>query len=126
MTTWDTADLDLLGDAEEIQISTRRPDGTWGFARPIWIVQVGGELYIRSYHGTRGAWYRRALRDGTALVRTSGLSLTVHLVPAPDADHATIDTAYRDKYGRYGSAYVTPMTAVASHATTLRLTPPQV
>lgn len=123
MTRWDTADLDLLGQAQEIQISIRRSDGTWGSGRPIWIVRVGDDLYVRSYHGTRGAWYRGALRDGAALIRTNGLDLTVDATAAGDADQAAIDAAYRAKYSRYGSAYVTPMTAAAARATTLRLTP---
>ena len=38
-------------------------------------------------------------------------------------DHDAIDAAYRDTYGRYGSTYITPMTAPAAERTTLRLTP---
>lgn len=36
-----------------------------------------------------------------------------------------VDQAYRAKYGRYGSAYVAPMTADAAARATVRLTPAQ-
>ena len=51
---------DRIGAADELDISTRRADGTLGPPVPIWVVRVGDALYIRSWRGTGGAWYRTA------------------------------------------------------------------
>lgn len=123
MTRWDATDLDLLGRAQEIQISTRRTDGTWTAGTPIWIVRVHDDLFVRSHRGRRGAWYRRVVRGGTARIHVGHRELTVEATEVHGPDQAAIDAAYRDKYARYGSSYVTPMTAPAAQSTTLRLTP---
>ncbi|MGV9293898.1 DUF2255 family protein [Amycolatopsis sp. NPDC003676] len=82
---WPGDRLPRLGDAEEIGISTRRPDGTLRPFVPIWVVAVGGPLSVRSYRGTAGAWYRRATLLAAEAVRVSGhqaVAATLRLDPA--------------------------------------------
>ena len=57
-----------------------------------------------------------------ALLLTAGaLSDRVGARRALAADHATIDHAYRTKYGRYGGSYVDPVVRPDATAATLRL-----
>jgi hypothetical protein len=119
----DPATLDMLAENEEVDMRTPRRDGSVA-SRPIWVVVTGGEAYVRSYRGPRGAWYRRALADGKAAVGVGGSVVDVGVEPAADeAVNARVSDAFRAKYGERhpGStdAMVEPPEVVA---TTLRLT----
>ncbi len=81
--------------------------------------RVDDNLYIRSYRGAEGGWYRAARRSGRGRVNAAA-GYDVVLEPAPDVDQAAVDAAYRAKYGR--SSYVDAMVTDAAAATTLRLT----
>jgi len=124
MTEWSPTELDRIGAANELSITTRRADGSLRAWTPIWVVRVGDELYVRSWKGAGGAWYRHAVRTGATRVRASGIErdVTVENVPADDAAHPAIDAQYRAKYGAH-SSYVAPMVAPAAVEATLRLIP---
>lgn len=123
MTAWTRQELDAIGGADELDISVRRPDGTAASPVPIWVVRVGDSLYVRSYRGTGGSWYRHARATGHAHVDAGGVSTDVQ-VSEPGSEVADgIDVAYRTKYARYGVAYLDPMTAAPARAATLRLAP---
>lgn len=122
-TEWTRQELDAIGGADELTIRARRPNGTAASPVHIWVVRIGDDLYVRSYRGTGGAWYRRAIASGRAHVDAGGLSAEVR-VTKPGAEVAdAIDVAYRTKYARYGAAYLDPMTAAPARAATLRLAP---
>jgi hypothetical protein len=120
--SWTVDELDHIGDADELHIAPRRKDGTLRPAVPIWVVRVGDELYVRSWRGDGGRWYRaaRACRDGQ--VSAGGVSKDVALLAAGDEVNDAVDAAFREKYGRY-TGYVEPMVALQARATTLRLVP---
>jgi hypothetical protein len=120
--TWSTDDLDRIGAAEELHIAPRGTDGTLRRAVPIWVVRVGDELYVRSWRGDGGRWYRAANTSGEAQVSAGGVSKVVALLAAGDEVNDAVDAAYREKYGRY-TGYVEPMIAPQARATTLRLVP---
>ena len=46
MTAWTAAELDAVGSAVELSITTRRPDGNLRPAVPIWVVRVGDEGHL--------------------------------------------------------------------------------
>ncbi|WP_433634198.1 DUF2255 family protein [Nocardia sp. CA-120079] len=71
-THWTPAELAHIGDTEEIRISTGRDDGTLRAFVPIWIVAADGNLYVRSYRGLDGAWYRHARHHPAGRLRTDG------------------------------------------------------
>jgi len=123
MSTWTSDELDLLGSATELQISTRRPDGTLRAAVPIWVVRAGDSIYVRSYRGPDGGWFQRATAGGSAHIQAGTLTSDVTVTPAEATARAEIDQAYRSKYAAFGRAYVDPMTAAPAAATTLQLTP---
>ena len=120
---WTADELARIGDATELQIASRRSDGSLRPFVTIWVVPVGDDLYVRSAHGTDNPWFRRAKTSGEGRVRAGGVERDVTLT-APAADvHADIDAAYHAKYDRYGPQIVG--TVVGSHAApgTLRLIP---
>jgi hypothetical protein len=85
---------------------------------PIWAVVVNGEAYVRSYRGERGAWYRRALREGR--VEIEGIRARVEPEHDPDVNERISD-AFRAKYGTRSPTSTDAMVAPEVVATTLRL-----
>jgi hypothetical protein len=123
MRDWTTDELDTIGAAQELGIATLRSDGSPRPYTTIWVVRIGGDLYVRSWHGRDGAWFRAALRRPEGRIRAAGIERDVTFTEPDHADHDAIDQAYRDKYARYASTYVDPMTSPGARATTLQLTP---
>ena len=124
MTSWQPRELDAIGRADELQIITRRADGSNRPPVPIWVVRDGDDIYVRAYRGTGSDWYRHATRDQIGRIRVPGLEREVLFEPASDESTGVqIDEAYRVKYARYGNTYVKPMTASAAKHATLRLIP---
>jgi hypothetical protein len=122
MTTWTSDELDAIGRAEELRLATPRADGTLRSPVTIWVIRHGDDLYIRSYRGPGGSWYRhaRGRRDGH--IQAGGVDRDVTFA---DADHDLddqIDAVYRTKYHRY-PRYVDPMISPQVRATTIKLLP---
>jgi hypothetical protein len=61
MNIWTKSDLDKIARAEELEIATRRRDGTLRDPVTVWIVGVGDDLYVRTVKGRAGAWFRGAV-----------------------------------------------------------------
>jgi hypothetical protein len=124
MTAWAVEQLDAIDRADELEVVTTRPDGTPRRPVPIWVVRVGDSIYVRSYRGENGAWYRHARSAGAGRVRVAGFDQAVRFELATERDASeAIDAAYTAKYGRYNDSYVKPMVAEPARAATLRLTP---
>jgi hypothetical protein len=121
MRDWTAEELDKIGAADELEIAALRPDGTLRPTTIIWVVRVGDELYVRSYRGRRGGWFRSVLQRPEGLIRAAGLTRDVAFQEPDDADHAAIDQAYRTKYARYARSYVDPIVSPDATAATLRL-----
>jgi len=60
MTTWTPSELQSIGAAEELQLASRRPDGSLRPFVTMWVVRASGDLYVRSAYGPDNPWYRRA------------------------------------------------------------------
>ena len=123
MRNWTTSELDTIDAAEELKIAPLRPDGSPRPYTTIWVVRVGDDLYVRSWRGRDGAWFRAALRRPEGCIRAAGIERDVTFAEADHADQDAIDRAYRGKYARYASTYVDPMISPGARAATLRLTP---
>ena len=119
---WTSEELDRIGSAEELRIAPVRGDGRLGRIVPIWVVRVGDELYVRSWRGTRGTWFRAAHASHEARISAGGVEKHVELLDAEERVDDSVDAAYREKYGRYPQ-YVEPMVSPQARATTLRLIP---
>ncbi len=123
MSTWTNNELKKVGDAEELQIAGRKADGSMRKRVTIWVVRVGDGLYVRSYQGNRGAWYRGALARHEGRIWAGGVEKDVSFVEVSDPGvNDQIDEAYQSKYGRY-SQFVSPMLTDEVRATTLKLVP---
>jgi hypothetical protein len=123
MSDWTAGDLNKIGTTDELQVAPSRPDGTLYPYTTIWVVRSDDDLYVRSYRGRDGGWFRHALQSHEGRVRADGVERDVTFREAPDTDNDAIDRAYRTKYGGYGSTYVDPMVSPTATATTLRLDP---
>ena len=122
MARFDHHTLTRLAEADEIEMRTPRGDGT-PTSRPIWVVVVDHDAYVRSYAGEQGAWYRRARRDGRAELGVDGETVAVRAVPAAGELDDKISKAYHRKYGRQSPGPTEAMVTPPVVATTLRLEP---
>jgi hypothetical protein len=123
MTTWTSDELTKIGTAEELEIAPRRSDGTLRKPVTIWVVRLGDDLYVRSYRGRGGAWFRAAQVRHEGHIRAGGVEKDVTFVEEADPDiNDQIDAAYRTKYQRYPQ-YVAPMLTAEARSTTFKLVP---
>jgi hypothetical protein len=123
MTGWTNEELNRIGSAEEIRIAALQPDGTLNKPVTIWVVRVGDNLYVRSYRGQKGRWFRTTQVRDEGKVWASGVEKDVTFVGEVSPEiKDQIDQAYRSKYG-HDSAYVPPMLTDEVRSTTLRLVP---
>jgi hypothetical protein len=119
---WTPEELERIGQAEELEMAPLRADGTARRPVPIWVVRAAEGLYVRSWRGTAGSWFRAAQASHAGHVSAAGVDKDVALVEAGDDVNDAVDAAYRAKYGRY-PRYVEPMVSAQARATTLRLLP---
>jgi len=127
MNAWTADELDRIGAADELQIASLDAHRSLRPYTTIWVVRVGDELYVRSYRGPGGVWFRHAVRTRAGRIRAGGVERDVTFADPGDADRAAIDSvisaAYRTKYAGYSRSYVDPMVSSEAAAATLRLTP---
>lgn len=120
MTNWSSQELEKLGAADEVKIAPRRSDGSLRSWVPIWIVSVDDALYIRSYHGKEGSWYRSASKNREGRVAVEGLEKEVLFEDIDPTLNARIDQAFRTKYSHLPT-YVGPMLSDKAREATLRV-----
>jgi len=115
------SDLAALAAAEEIDIETRAADGT--IHRVIvWVMVRDGVVYLRSYRGSNGRWYREALADPSVVLHVDGRRIAARTEPAADAASIEACSAgLREKYPP--SPSLAAMLAAAVLPTTLRVVP---
>src|SRR2546422_4324545 len=124
MTTWTSDELNKIGTAEELEIASLRRDGTLRNPVTVWVVRLGDDLYVRSWRGRTGAWFRGTQVRHEGRIWAGGVEKDVTFVEEADADlNDQIDAAYRTKYRRYGARYVNPMVAPEARAATIKLVP---
>ena len=92
-TTWTPDELDRIGAAEELRLTSRRPDGSLRPYVTMWVVRAGGIERDVSFADV-----------------------------APDVQ-GDIDAAYHAKYDRYGPQIVGSVTGPDAHRVTVRLIP---
>ena len=123
---WADDELRRIGAATELQITSRRRDGSRRPYVTIWTVRAGDGVYVRSAYGTGNPWFRRATASGSGRIRAAGLEHDVTFTPASELDagtQAAVDAAYHAKYGRYGPQIVGTVTGPHAAPVTLRLVP---
>jgi hypothetical protein len=124
MPAWTRDELTTIGAAEELELASVRRDDTLAGPVTIWVVRVGDDLYVRSWKGEAGAWFRATQVRHTGHIEAGGIGKDVTFVAETDDDiNDRIDAAYRTKYRRHGGRYVDPMVAHTARATTIKLVP---
>jgi hypothetical protein len=124
--TWTPEQLQRIDGSDELEIASRRADGTLRQFVPIWVVRVDDQVYVRTWHRRTTGWFGRVLDAGRARVRVPGLEADVAVEDVgagPGPLRSQVDAAYRAKYGRYGDGTVGQMVADEAVAATLRLSP---
>jgi hypothetical protein len=122
---WTADQLERIGQAEELRLAPRRPDGALHSFTTMWVVCANGELYVRSAGGARRPWFRHAQATHQGQIRAGGVEVDVRFTDAaPDAQPA-IDAAYHAKYDRYGANIVGHVTGPDTYPVTVRLLPAQ-
>jgi hypothetical protein len=120
---WSGDEIDRIGRAEELQLASRRSDGSLRPYVTMWVVRVGDDLFVRSAYGQDNPWYRRATASGTGRIRAGGVERDVAFGHADDVAQDSIDAAYHAKYDRYGPRIVGSVTGPEAGAVTIRLLP---
>jgi hypothetical protein len=125
---WSPDELERISTAEELHVATKRADGTLHREVPIWVVSANGQVYVRTWYRRDNGWFGHAVDSRRARIRVPGLEadIAVEDVGNDQAElRASVDAAYRAKYGRYGKTTVERMVTDDAAATTLRLVPKQ-
>jgi hypothetical protein len=121
---WTADEAQRISAAPELEIASRRPDGTPRGWVPIWVVSVSGQVYVRTWYRRDTGWFGRVVAAGQARIRVPGLEADVAVADVgagPAGVRAGVDSAYQAKYGRRGGTE--RMVTEAAAATTLRLSP---
>ena len=123
MIPWTREELNKIGTAEELLITSLRSDGTLRKPVIIWVVRLGDDLYVRSVNGRTSAWFRGTQVRHEGHIQAGGVDKDVIFVEETDPGiNDKIDTAYLTKYSRYPQ-YVAPMVTPDVRAATLKLVP---
>jgi len=119
--TFEESDLDLLATAKEIRVETRSAAGEV-HRTIVWPLVHDGVVYLRSYKGPSGRWYREALADPEIALLFDRRRLPARAIPAADAAGVeACSEALRAKYRR--SYSLEAMLAPSVLPTTLRIEP---
>ncbi|MQY20527.1 DUF2255 family protein [Nocardia macrotermitis] len=123
MTAWTPDQLDTIARVDEIEISSRRPDGTLTTPRVIWAVRTDDEIYIRSVNGPTAAWYRATRSRHEGHLRVADVDIDVTFIDTDNTVTDRVDAAYRDKYRRYAASIIDSINSPRTAETTMRLIP---
>ena len=114
--------VELLAEIEEIDIESGASATEPAVRRTIWVVVVGGDVYVRSVTGERGQWYQAMLARPDGFVYAGDATLPIHAVHVTDpAVIAQVSAEYLHKYA--DSEWAPPMAKPKTLNTTLRLEP---
>ncbi len=123
MTAWTNEELNKIGTAEELQISSLRRDGTLRKPVIIWVVRHGDDLFVRSVYGRTSAWFRGTQSRHAGHIRAGGIDKDVTFVDADPEINDQIDTAYRTKYRRYAASIINSIVSPEARSATIILVP---
>jgi hypothetical protein len=119
MTNFDADTLRALRDVREVRIRTEKHPKS---AVVIWVVVADDQVFVRSWLGAKGRWYRDLAAGGPATLEFAGRQLKVQAIPASDG--AAVARASDEFMGKYQpSSHAQEMVRSEILPTTLRLEP---
>ena len=117
MASFDANTLRELRDVHEVAIRTEKHPKT---AVVIWVVMADAEVFVRSWLGNKGRWYRDVAAGGPATLEFGTRQLAVQAIPEHDPD--AVAKASREFLRKYQpSAHAQEMVRSEILPTTLRL-----
>ena len=124
MITWTSDELNKIGTAEELLITSFRRDGTLRKQVIIWVVRLDDDLYVRSVYGRTSAWFRGVQTRHEGHIRAGGVDkdVTFEEVSNPGLQEK-IDAAYRTKYRRYAANIINSIISPEARSATIKLVP---
>jgi hypothetical protein len=123
MTAWTSDELNQIGTAEELDIASRRSDGTLRSPVTIWVVRHGDDLYVRAVKGRAGPWFRGTQTRREGRIQAGGVEKDVTFEDAEASVFDQVDAAYRAKYRRYAASITDSVLTPEARAATLKLVP---
>jgi hypothetical protein len=119
MAKFDADTLRELRDVQELIIRTEKHPKN---AVVIWVVVADDEVFVRSWLGAKGRWYRDLAAGGPATLEVVGRELAVQALPASDPESVVrASREFLRKYQR--STHAQEMVRSETLPTTLRLEP---
>ena len=123
MSAWTSEELDKIGKAEELTLSSLRRDGTLRKPVIMWVVRVDNDLYVRSVNGRTSDWFRGVQSRHEGQIKAGGVVKDVTFIEVIDENvNAQIDAVYADKYRRYASI-IPSINDPKARAATIRIVP---
>ena len=121
MAKWSEQEI-AEANKEDLHISAPNEDGSMHSPTWIWMVEVKGDLYCRSYNGVEGRWYTAVKRAGNGRAKFGSVDRAVAFEFINDEDiNAAIDEAYKIKYA--GSPYLDGPLSETMRNATVKLVP---
>jgi len=115
-------DADTLRELRDLQEVAIRTDKHPNSAVVIWIVVADDEVFMRSWRGAKGRWYRDLAAGGPATLEFASRRLAVQALPANDPGAvARTSGEFLRKYRL--SSHAQEMVRSETLPTTLRLEP---
>jgi len=115
-------DADTLRALRDVQEPTIRTDQHPNSAVVIWVVVEGDDVFVRSWLGARGRWYKDLAAGSAATLEFAGQRLPVKAFPAND--ERSVERASREILRKYRrSSHAQEMVRAEILPTTLRLGP---
>jgi hypothetical protein len=108
-------DLRQLAEVEEISIGFTRPDGSTG-STPVWVVQAGDAIFVRSLRGRGGGWSRRLRANPDSGVGNGAHTYPVRARPVGDAGTVEAVTGARVAGPGRGRAVGASVLGVPDHS----------
>jgi hypothetical protein len=119
MANFDADILRELHDLQEVFIRTEKHPKS---AIVIWVAVDDDEVFVRSWLGTKGRWYKDLAAGGPATLEFGGRRVAVQAIPASDDDAvARTSREILKKYRR--SSHAQEMVRPEILPTTMRLEP---
>lgn len=121
---FDQETLNLLDETPEVRIETSRDENSRVHRTIVWVVVVGGEVFVRSVRGTKGRWYREISGNPSGALHAGDRRIPVRAAPATDAPTTqAVSDAFKSKYERDWPGPTAGIVRAEVLPTTLKLSP---
>ena len=77
MAGFDVSQLARIDGALEVEIETWAATGAPSHRVIVWVVTADGEVYLRSFRGSSGRWYRELMATHEAVLHVAGTPIAV-------------------------------------------------